>query len=521
MWEPNEQLLLRVQVKYKKKDGSLFVTPRRVAFQENNVPQLTPSIYYDTITSLQQTPESAPKVQFKIVTNPPDSKAYTFHFTSGRALIEREGVKAQVAELLAKAKGTTPSSLGTPAPFTPSGVPSPATPSTPSNQQPTSPSTAAPTPSTPASAVPATPASAAPSRVQSPANASSPRNMHVRHHEFAARKQLLSSSRELQKLHKELVLTTKAVSEEEFWSSSYIKRVRQKLKLDPAAKEGKQKGKSSRLVELKPGQQEGSDIKYTLTSQMIHNIFSEYPSVKRAYDTNVPDKLSEQHFWKRFLASEFFHRSRSGGRSQLTPYDDIFDRCLEEENAEDARGPDLALLENIKQTINLEASREDHDESGNAPDFTMVPGKTEQVLPLLRRFNRHSSRVLDIQPKTNKPKPSSENSDSYLEDEILLADLTDNPPPEKIVLDIQDTSRHFESLSSANATKELENQNVAQVLSSFKRQFEHWQGDLTKPTMPIDDANGVCSDLNERIRKKSRRKNGINSGTKIIPVIPN
>lgn len=42
--------------------------------------------------------------------------------------------------------------------------------------------------------------------------------------------------------------------------------------------------------------------------------------------------MTEQSFWKRFLASEFFHRSRTGGRPQLTPYDDIFDRCLQEED---------------------------------------------------------------------------------------------------------------------------------------------------------------------------------------------
>lgn len=42
--------------------------------------------------------------------------------------------------------------------------------------------------------------------------------------------------------------------------------------------------------------------------------------------------MTEQVFWKRFLASEFFHRSRTGGRSQLAPYDDIFDRCLQEED---------------------------------------------------------------------------------------------------------------------------------------------------------------------------------------------
>lgn len=34
------------------------------------------------------------------------------------------------------------------------------------------------------------------------------------------------------------------------------------------------------MVELMPGQQEGSDVKYTLTSQIIHNIFTEFPSGK-------------------------------------------------------------------------------------------------------------------------------------------------------------------------------------------------------------------------------------------------
>jgi transcription initiation factor TFIIH subunit 1 len=59
---------------------------------------------------------------------------------------------------------------------------------------------------------------------------------------------------------------------------AYISLVLQKLKKDAVSREGRVKGKSSRMVELKPGQQEGSDIKYTLTSNIIHNIFTEFPS---------------------------------------------------------------------------------------------------------------------------------------------------------------------------------------------------------------------------------------------------
>lgn len=46
MWEPNEQLLLRAPTRYKKNEGTLYVTPRRVAWQQQGSAQLNPSISY-------------------------------------------------------------------------------------------------------------------------------------------------------------------------------------------------------------------------------------------------------------------------------------------------------------------------------------------------------------------------------------------------------------------------------------------------------------------------------------------
>ncbi|KAI8339712.1 hypothetical protein BC941DRAFT_421236 [Chlamydoabsidia padenii] len=512
MWNANEKLLLRSNVLYKKREGSLFITPQRVAWQQNGVPRLDPSINYDTIASLQQTPKESAKVLFKITTNHPEPKVYTFQFISNKGLIEREGIKAQVTELWAKARGTSASTIGTPAPLTPNtGIGSPGTPSTAASPlgastpqlQPSTPQQEPPssgissslsTPGTPPSNA-TTPTTGSPAPSKLPAAMSSSRRQ-----EFKDRKELISNSRELQKLHMELVVAGKIVSEEEFWSSPYVKRYRQKLKLDAVSREGRLKGKSSRMVELKPGQQEGSDVKYTLTSQTIHNIFSEYPSVKRAYDANVPDKLSEQHFWKRFLASEFFHRSRTGGRSQLTPYDDIFDRCLQEEDDENAKAPDVSKMDRIKRTIDLESSIEDHIEGGNAPDFTMVAGRNAQVLPLIRRFNRHASRVLET-PRS-KPKPRA--SDTGIEDEILLTDLKDDSPPDKIVLDIQDTSRYFESQSNTEKTDQMNIQEAKQLVSGFKHHFEGWQPELTKHVMNPKVADRVCMNLTDRVRKRSR-----------------
>lgn len=49
LWHPNEQLLLRAAVRFKKHEGTLFVTPQRVAWQQQGSSQLTPSIYYNDI----------------------------------------------------------------------------------------------------------------------------------------------------------------------------------------------------------------------------------------------------------------------------------------------------------------------------------------------------------------------------------------------------------------------------------------------------------------------------------------
>ena len=55
-------------------------------------------------------------------------------------------------------------------------------------------------------------------------------------------------------------------------------------------------------------------------------------------------------------------------------------------------------MDKIKRAIDLTATEEDHIESGNGPDFTMKPGGSAQVLPLIRRFNRHAMRVLETPP---------------------------------------------------------------------------------------------------------------------------
>lgn len=49
MWEPDEQLVLRSNTKYKKKEGTLFATSRRVAWQQSGSRQLHPAVRYGDI----------------------------------------------------------------------------------------------------------------------------------------------------------------------------------------------------------------------------------------------------------------------------------------------------------------------------------------------------------------------------------------------------------------------------------------------------------------------------------------
>ncbi|KAM3578830.1 RNA polymerase II transcription factor B subunit 1 [Umbelopsis sp. WA50703] len=341
MWEPDEQLVLRSNTKYKKKEGTLFATSRRVAWQQSGSRQLHPAVRYGDIQVQMQSPATDKNIRLKIVTNPPESKSYVFHFESARAIAEREAIKAYISESMVRARQQAGDKSATPAPV-------------------------ATTTDSPSSSVASTPAPSTPI-IQTPSNAPTPapagQNVNFsRQEEIASRLQLLSKSKELHTLHSELVINSKNVTEEEFWDSPYVQKIRQQMKKDAASKEGQQKGKSSKMVELRPGQQEGSDVKYTLTSQIIHDIFAQYPSVKRAYDANVPDKMSEQNFWKRFLASEFFHRSRTGNRSTNAAADDVFDKCLREEDAENLNAPSLAEFDHFKKTIDLSATAEDHNE---------------------------------------------------------------------------------------------------------------------------------------------------------------
>lgn len=80
--------------------------------------------------------------------------------------------------------------------------------------------------------------------------------------------------------------------------------------------------------------------------------------------------------------------------------DDIFDQYLEDPDWEVA--PKKALPDNIEKYLDLAATEEDHGES-IIRDVTMQAGKERAALPLIRRFNDHSEKLLQAGRKGSTP----------------------------------------------------------------------------------------------------------------------
>jgi NADPH-dependent 7-cyano-7-deazaguanine reductase QueF len=204
--------------------------------------------------------------------------------------------------------------------------------------------------------------------------------------EVQARQTLLEQNTELRKIHRELVMGN-VITEEEFWSA------RKELLEEQHWKNQQKKGTSSVLLaDLKPVDSDGNELKFTLNSDIIHSIFTQYPGVHRAYIDYVPSKLNEKEFWKQYFSSKYFHRNRvvASNKEQV----DIFEPYLKEMEADTVLHPNLSFESN-NRLLDLTTTAEDISEKGNGPDRTMKAGNNKDSLPLIRKFNRHSKLILE------------------------------------------------------------------------------------------------------------------------------
>ncbi|KAF9201138.1 RNA polymerase II transcription factor B subunit 1 [Haplosporangium sp. Z 27] len=461
------------------------MTNRRLLWVPQEGLAATVAVRHDDIKGLFVNAEGSAKAMVKIVEMRPDV-SHSFVFTSSDAMKERNSFKEVISTILAERQlratvGATPTTTAS----SPAGSPVVSD-----------------------TSAPGTPRLNALSRMGPGGSSLARRGLNGAGPpvELKARFELLKQNKELATLHKELVMG-KHVSEEEFWES------RKHLLRNKAAMDRQQKGQSSAWLDLKPETGESNDVKYVMTPQVIHSVCQQYPSIKRAYDSEVPDKLSEAEFWKRYFQSRFFHRSRSG-RGANEPDDDIFDRALEEDEEETKHPPKRIKLDHINRLVDLSTTEEDHFESYTSPDSTMAAGKTKEskeAMPLIRRFNRYAQRVLN---STIGPKKSSSTSDAFnmsgVERAIVMEDLQEHKEASRITLDIQDTRRYFESQGGGvKSSKIKEGQDPNEILTKCYEDFVHNEVELNKPfDIPDSTFDTLMSDVKTKRAKMMPPKDG-------------
>ncbi|KAI0733145.1 hypothetical protein C8Q72DRAFT_773128 [Fomitopsis betulina] len=446
--------LCTAKASYKKLPGILELTHSHLQWTQDGKKAPSVRVAHAEAASLFSSKEGAPQVRLKVGLVSDDA-GHNFTFTSPQpgALAEREKFKSELTNIISRNR----SGVGTPAQ----------------------------TPGTPATPVPANASKArlpqsASKLAHSRGTSADPRASgtpigHDPTNDYRLRKKVLLSNPDLAALHRELVMGGH-ISENEFWEG------REHLILAQAAAASQKRGKPGQLVDPRPQTVDG-EVKIIITPQLVHDIFEEYPVVAKAYSDNVPSKLSEAEFWKRYFQSKLFNVHRASIRSSATQHvvkdDPIFDKYLEKED--DELEPRRLREEGVDIFIDLGATSEDHGETGNIKDVTMQAGKQRAVLPLIRKFNEHSGRLLHtaLGEPAAKRRRLDEGPDHN--SQLDLEDLHDNEGSAGILLDMQDRQRYFESraLESASQDTNLGQQvDSTAALQGMRDSFGGWSENL-------------------------------------------
>ncbi|OWB65072.1 hypothetical protein B5S33_g3403 [[Candida] boidinii] len=113
---------------------------------------------------------------------------------------------------------------------------------------------------------------------------------------------LLRDNSQLRKIFTNAVIKN-GLEPEEFWSTRiYLLR-------SFAIQNNQKRGPYNVLSTIKPVASSENQVNVSVTREKIHEIFDQYPIVRKAYDDNVP-RMSEGEFWSRFFSSKLFRKLR-------------------------------------------------------------------------------------------------------------------------------------------------------------------------------------------------------------------
>lgn len=334
--------------------------------------------------------------------------------------------------------------------------------------------------------------------------------------DWRLKKRVLQNHPDLRQLHKEMVIGGQ-ISEGEFWDG------REELLYHEARLESQRVGRSAQMVDPRPETTETGEIRISITPQMIRDIFEQYPIVQKIYNENVPP-LNDQTFWTRYFRSRLFNRHRSSARQSgdAVRDDEIFDKYLGDDD--DGIEPKNINTREVFKLLDLAATQEDHVETGNSNDWTMRAGIQRSSLPLMRRFNEHSQRLLDSALGKIPEKRFSglidggdAGSRNYY-GETDLEDLRAQSEPERIMLDMQGREKYFEGSGASNDTnskkrKRTKEEDLAIMHRINDRLTRRWKPELGRFKPPVDQINESTRFMLDNITIRSEQKRGFDEAS--------
>ncbi|KAG8087074.1 hypothetical protein GUJ93_ZPchr0010g10951 [Zizania palustris] len=373
--------------------------------------------------------------------------------------------------------------------------------------------------------------------------------------EMQWRMKLLQEDSELQKLHKKFVLGN-ILQESEFWAT------RKNLLDDEANKGSKQRPgfKSAMLADVRPSADGRTNkVTFSLTTEIIHQIFAVKPAVHRAFLDFVPKKMTEKDFWTKYFRAEYLLRTKNIVAATAEAAED-------EELAIFLKNDDIVAKEarlkikRVDPTLDMEADAGDDYihllDHGIIRDGSKVTIDTDSDLArrtLLQDLNRHAAVVLegktsDVEltdtktvaealAKSRKEPHSSSVSDDTNHERLAkvarMIEIEDLQAPRSLPyapLCIKDPREYFDS-QQANALRSLGGNNDGRHIRSSRLSaddaFHHLLDQISSvkvnglncPVVHSDVALKVLNELNEGI-SRSRRLNLKNPQEGLLGQIP-
>ncbi|XP_020881561.1 probable RNA polymerase II transcription factor B subunit 1-3 isoform X3 [Arabidopsis lyrata subsp. lyrata] len=277
--------------------------------------------------------------------------------------------------------------------------------------------------------------------------------------EFELRFKLLRENSELQKLHKQFV-ESKVLTEDEFWST------RKKLLGKYSIRKSKQQmGLKSMMVSgIKPSSDGRTNrVTFTLTSEIIFQIFAEKPAVRQAFIDYVPKKMTEKDFWTKYFRAEYLYSTKNTAEAAEDEELAVFlkpDEILAREARQKMRRVDPTLDMDADQGDDY-THLMDHGIQRDGTNDAVEPQNDQHRRSLLQDLNRHAAVVLEgrcidveseetriVAEALTRAKQVSKANQERLERMSRAAEMEDLQAPQNFPLaplSIKDPRDYFES----------------------------------------------------------------------------